>query len=326
MKALWQLGTRRGIRGVGGEVLTSKEFGLRSSALLDSFTGELMRQLGGADLGGQFLRATGFSFTERINRTISALAGRNYAQNLFTKVARQVQRGRAPNKILVKELERLGISVDDALRRGSLEQNDLFSAAQQITNDTQFRTRAKDLPLWWNSPEGKIVNQFGQFAFKQTQLIKNEVVKELFKNPKRGLANLTKMVIAFPIAGEVFGRGRRKIRELLSGGRIEFEPIDKNILEAVELTGIDDPEIVARIIEDGVMVGATGRFMDMWQATQYGTLSEVSSLLGPSVPLGVAALEAARGEFGPLLKEGQRRIPFLAPIIVGPKRPEKKFK
>ena len=309
------------------------EFGLRSSALMDNFTGEIMRQMGGFDAGGQFLRATGFSFTERINRTISAVAGRNYAQQLYKRVAQQAKRGQVPNKRAVKELERLGINVDDAIKRGSLSQDDVFSAAQQVTNDTQFRTRAKDLPLWWGSPEGKIVNQFGQFAFKQTQLIKNEVVKKLFSDPAQGLKNLTKLGIAFPIAGEIFGRGRREIREagsaalssIIGTDPIEFASVDPALLEAITATGVKNPEVITRIVEDAIMVGALGKFMDVWQATQYGTLSQVSAVLGPSVPLAVAPLEAiARGEIKPISKEVQRRIPFLAPIIVGPKAVKKK--
>ncbi|MCK5617560.1 hypothetical protein KAR91_87660, partial [Candidatus Pacearchaeota archaeon] len=222
---------------------------------------------------------------------------------------------------------------DEALKRGGLDQDDLFSAAQQITNDTQFRTRAKDLPLWWNSPEGKVVNQFGQFAFKQTQLIKNEVAKKLFTDPVQGLKNLTKLGIAFPIAGEIFGRGRRAIREAGSAGLsqiigtdpIEFPEVDENLLAAIKKTGVDNPEMITRIVEDAIMVGALGKFMDVWQATQYGTLSQVSAILGPSVPLAVAPLEAvARGEIKPISKEVQRRIPFLAPIIVGPTKTKKK--
>jgi hypothetical protein len=300
---------------------------------MDNFTGEIMRQMGGFDAGGQFLRATGFSFTERINRTISAVAGRNYAQQMFKRIANQAKRGQVPNKRAVKELERLGINVDEAIKRGGLKQDDLFSAAQQITNDTQFRTRAKDLPLWWNSPEGKIVNQFGQFAFKQTQLIKNEVAKKLFTDPVQGLKNLAKLGIAFPIAGEIFGRGRRAIREAGSAGLsaiigtdpIEFPAVDENLLAAIKKTGVSEPEMVTRIVEDAIMVGALGKFMDVWQATQYGTLSQVSAILGPSVPLAVAPLEAiARGEIKPISKEVQRRIPFLAPIIVGPTKAKKK--
>ncbi len=324
LKAMFQLSTN---------FRKESEFGLRSSALMDNFTGEIMRQMGGFDAGGQFLRATGFSFTERINRTISAVAGRNYAQQTFKRISDQVKRGQVPNKRAVKELERLGINVDEAIKRGGLKQDDLFSAAQQITNDTQFRTRAKDLPLWWNSPEGKVVNQFGQFAFKQTQLIKNEVAKKLFTDPVQGLKNLTKLGIAFPIAGEIFGRGRRAIREAGSAGLsqiigtdpIEFPEVDENLLAAVKKTGVDNPEMITRIVEDAIMVGALGKFMDVWQATQYGTLSQVSAILGPSVPLAVAPLEAvARGEIKPISKEVQRRIPFLAPIIVGPTKTKKK--
>jgi hypothetical protein len=151
----------------------TSDFAHDAGVTLDAMAGELSRHVGGVTGSSDFiLKWTGFNATERFNRIVAAGAGKHYAQRL----GRNLIKGGRKGKQAERELTRLGL--DHQMVRaqgGELTQKQLLRAAQQIVNDTQFRVRASDLPLWWTSAEGKMITQFKNFIFNQTKLVKNEL-------------------------------------------------------------------------------------------------------------------------------------------------------
>jgi hypothetical protein len=261
----------------------SAEFALRAGATLDTVTSEMARQLGGDKWGAKFLRMTGFNLTERINRTVAASAGKNYAENLAGKLLK----GKG-GKSVRRELERLGLAPDEIIAKGGLDFDDLRRAAQQVSNDSQFRSRITDLPLWWSSAEGKVVTQFKNFAFNQAKLIKNEMKQD----PKRFAESVGKLVTVYPAFGFVFGEGRQQIREAVAnnifGRDIEFEDPDNQwVKDAFNTVGHrltnSDANIIARVVDDATMAGAFGLFLDVANAAKYGDQGIQNLLFGPSV-------------------------------------------
>ncbi len=266
----------------------TREFALRSGATLDSVSSEMARHLGGDRYGAKMLRWSGFNFTERINRTIAASAGKNYAENLAGKLLK----GKRSAKGARHELTRLGLDPDQIIAKGGLDFDDLKRAAQTVSNDSQFRSRVTDLPLWWSSPEGKVVTQFKNFAFNQAKLIKTEMITNARHNPRRFTDSVAKLVTVYPAFGFVFGEGRQQVRELIAnnifGRDIEFEQPDnqwvKDVFSAVGHTmSNSDANIFARVVDDATMAGAFGLFLDAANSAQYGEQGVQNLFFGPSV-------------------------------------------
>lgn len=267
----------------------SKEFALRAGATLDSVSSEMARHLGGDKWGAKMLRYSGFNFTERINRTIAASAGKNYAESLAGKLLKTPKKA---HKGVRNELTRLGIDPEDVIRKGGLDLEDLKSAAQQVSNDSQFRSRVTDLPLWWSSPEGKVVTQFKNFAFNQATLIKNEMITNARNNPRRFADSAAKLMTVYPAFGFVFGEGRQEIREFVGqeifGRNIEFEDPDNQwVKDTFATVGMnmsnEQANIFARVVDDATMAGAFGLFLDAANAAQYGEQGVQNLFFGPSV-------------------------------------------
>ncbi len=267
----------------------TKEFALRAGATLDSVSSEMARHLGGDKWGAKMLRYSGFNFTERINRTVAAAAGKNYAEALAGKLLKQPT---AALKGVRNELNRLGIDPETVLKRGGLDTDDLFRAAQQVSNDSQFRSRITDLPLFWSTPEGKVVTQFKNFAFNQAKLIKNEMIANARANPRRFADSAVKLITVYPAFGYVFGEGRQELREFVAqnifGRNIEFEDPDNQWVKDVFNTvgykmSNGQANVFARVVDDATMAGAFGLFLDAANSAQYGEQGVQNLFFGPSI-------------------------------------------
>jgi hypothetical protein len=201
-----------------------------------------------------FLKATGFSATEKMNRTIAANAGRSYGTRLFKQLVKNPN-----NKRARRILEELGVNVDSAIKNKTLSDDDVLMMAKKFTDMTQFRSRPQDLPLFASSPGGKVFFQFKSYIYGQTRLLNKTVVEEM-KNLSFGRATRNLLILAtvFPLAGEVIA----DIRSLISGRERESKGL-------------------TRYLEDIAQVGAMGILLDTLNAGKYGRGAEF--LAGPSV-------------------------------------------
>ncbi|MDA2937184.1 hypothetical protein MYX75_02845 [Acidobacteria bacterium AH-259-A15] len=304
----------------------ARRWGVRSGAILDSTLGEIASDLGarGGFVKG-FLKWTGFQATERINRIISANAGEIYARALGKKLLKKTK-----NQNVRKQLAELDIDPERVIRKGYIDEDDLLRAAQKVTNETQFRVRSTDLPLFWQTPFGRVITQYKTFALNQTKLMQRELVGQWVRNPRRAMDQWGKMLTTLPVASTLFVEGRQRIREKVAaefGVKIDYEQTDshktfKKVVRAVSRkagTRLEpyQEEILASMIEDTFAVGAFGLVADAWQSAQWGIKSALTFLGGPSSGMFASVVVGGfTGELDPVKREAQRR---LLPFLSGPK-------
>jgi hypothetical protein len=228
-----------------------KDFALRTGAVLDATVEDaIQRAIGGSGKWARlFLKGIGFTATERINRIIAANAGRAYALEMTRKLINN-----PANKFARRALRELGLNPDLILKRGNLNFNEILLAAQKVVNKSQFRSGVLDLPLFFTSPEGKIVTQFKTFAFNQAKLIKDAILLEALRG---NLKPLITAITLMPIIGE----GVKDIKAILTG-------------KTRDKTGL------ARIAENMAAVGGLGILTDLYQSAIYGKATDF--LVGPT--------------------------------------------
>ena len=226
-------------------------FALQSGATLESTLQETARESGALS---KFLKATGFTATERANRTLAANAGKSYGTRLFKKLLNNPK-----NKTARRLLEEFGIDPEQALKNGKLTEDDILMFAKKFTDITQFRSRPQDLPMFASSPAGKVFFQFKTFIYGQTRLLYRETVGELKnKNFGRATRNLFILGTVFPLTGEVVA----DIRALITGRKREEKGL-------------------ARYLDNIAQVGSMGILMDTLRAGKYRKGTEF--IAGPSV-------------------------------------------
>jgi len=226
---------------------------LRTGATLESIVREIARLSGEESrFATWFLKYTGFTWTEKFNRTVAALAGMKYSQRLLSKLAKN-----PTNKKILDALKELGIDGIQALKKG-ISEDDLLRAGQIMAEKTQFRARPIDLPAFASSAYGKVFFQFKNFIYNQTRFIYNQTVKELQKGHYgRGVRNLILLSTVFPLTGEILA----DIRSLATGSK--------------RPTGA-----LARYFDSMAEVGAFGLFADLMTSAKLDRLADF--FLGPT--------------------------------------------
>ncbi len=285
-----------------GRYLTpeGRRFGTESGAALESVINESLRHAGGGDnVLGKFLRATGFSATERMNRIVAANAGAKYATRLFEDLQRNRNNTRAWDT-----LEQFGINPENALEDGVLTPDDILIFAKKFTDLTQFRSRPQDIPLFASSPAGKVFFQFKSYIYGQTRLLNDEIIGEIkaavsgggggARRSWRALRALLILAILFPMAGEVIS----DIRAIMKGQKRKTKGLD-------------------RYLDDVAQVGTAGILGDLINASHYqgGILKWAA---GPSVSevadWSQRALNPPRKRV--MFRAAFREVPGFGPLLV----------
>lgn len=159
-----------------------------------------MQGLEDASFGRKWLEFIKFNLAEKGNRIFSVNAGMEYAG----KLAKQAGEG---SEAAVRELGRLGIK-DIA----NMTDDDIVRAGRKISQETQFSTKAGELPQGWETNAGRVITQFKGFGYKQTGFIKNQVVR-IAEEAKAGnfkplVSALTAYGVGSPLIGEVINNVR----------------------------------------------------------------------------------------------------------------------
>ncbi|KKK74157.1 hypothetical protein LCGC14_2886580, partial [marine sediment metagenome] len=255
----------KGLRKIMRSVPDAKDFALRSSAILEQTTRELLEMYGAGDrLSRGFLKWTGFNSMENWNRIMGAHAGPEWLKDVALKMQQGRIRGRRLKRIL-DELEGMGIENPARFKKyglNGIRESDVLKVAKATSDSTQFRVRPQDLPMFWSSEWGRLVTQFKTFAFSHWQLVKNDLVKD----PKR----LATMLVAFQVGGEIIGDVKAVVRGKDPTERRVFERYEENLLNN-------------RFIDNFLEVGGIGIMTDALRAAAYGTSGIYSFLFGPSV-------------------------------------------
>lgn len=107
-------------------------------------------------------------------RVVEAFSRRTAANTGVIRAKQLFERAKNGNEYAIRELQNLGIDP----RKATLTENDLLSAANAMSNATQFRVEAIDIPPAWKTPLGRLLTQFKSFSFKQTKFVRDEILKE----------------------------------------------------------------------------------------------------------------------------------------------------
>jgi hypothetical protein len=244
----------------GARGLATKEgrrFGIESGATLESVINESLRHAGASGhLLSQYLKAVGFTPTERANRIFAANAGADYASRLAERLRANPQDGHT-----ARRLAELGLDPRAVALRG-LTAHDVLLAAKKFSDLTQFRSRAQDLPMFAESQTGKVFFQFKSYIYGQTRLLHRELVDEARAgNYGRAARSLLVLGLAFPLVGA----GIEWLRDLLTGRKRKD----------------DEDHPIAEYFRAIAQVGALGILGDLVQASEFNRLGEW--ILGPGL-------------------------------------------
>lgn len=235
----------------------------------------------------KFLKKTGFLAVERMNRVVSAHAAKDFLIRMSKEYVKNPN-----NKVVERAIRRMGVNPRSIIKnRGIPNPGQIARAARETEAKTQFQTGLLDIPLWWNSPEGKLMTQFKVFSFKQAQLIKTVVLDEAAKGNMRPLATA---LILMPIIGE----GVKDARSIVT-------------LRKRNDKGLE------RLAENMAAVGAGGIFMDILQQNKFGNIEgflvgPIASDLGKAIQSGIKAGQGKSTKAENMLL---KNIPIVGPAL-----------
>jgi hypothetical protein len=225
-----------------------------------------------ATKAGRFvLDNTGFSLVERTNRWVGAQAGLNY----FRESLVLGRAGRLKGATLAarrRALLDVGVDLDDTVRawenmtpaqRRVIEERVAYRSMEQ----TQFAPSRLRKPGWWNTPEGRVVTQFKNFAFNQAKFMRDAVFSEAAQGNIKPLAV---MLSVYPVAGEVIA----DVKAVAKG-------------KERDLSGID------RFVGNMLAVGGLGLATDLASSARFG--GTLGALVGPTGADAAAMFEAFVG-------------------------------
>lgn len=234
VKAGWRA-VRTALESIGKDPEAARQFALKAGAVFDPEMvartygetahtewvgssgplGKMMESFakGTEHVAEGIMKYTGFNFTERMNQTIAANAGKFWAQDMFNQ-AMSGQKVGAVSKVFAEA----GIDLKQALERGGLTEDDLLNAGRYIMRVTQFPKSKLDVPLWTQSPWGKVVFQFQRFSYQNTKFISKEVWGEAKKYVASGGKEGSVKALATYIAlAPLFGIPVGTVRDYISG-------------------------------------------------------------------------------------------------------------
>jgi len=309
-------GVGRSLQGVSryGIGSVSKKLGLanKSTQALDraisqgttlehSITDITAQMLGTRGKVASFVVSPLFRQIERFNRTHTAIVSEIYGNALAKKAA-------AGNKQAQRLLtEKLGVTGKINQKLSSLQ---LSQAANGLDKLAQFHVDPGNLPAWMDTPLGKVISQFSQYPYKQTQLIYNHVLLESIKgNP----APLLRFLTIAPAAGLAVSESRRIVSGKPSP---EGETSQQKYIRGVSaIGGLGLPVQYAQ---------------NLVQGAKFNTPLEnaLSTFGGPTgsllTELSQAGKKAQQGNLKPLEKAVVRRIPLVGKPIAGRAFPTQK--
>lgn len=252
-----------------------------------SMAKELQDYVGTGNAANKWIRLIGMRGTEKFNRVMAVNAGINYGE----KLAKQAAGGSAA---AIRELDRFGITLKDINKKGELAVEALQKIGRQVSGETQFSTKAGELPYFWRTNVGKVVTQFKSFAYKQTGFTKDTIKRVGSETAKGNFKPLVNALVVYgisaPIAGEIVNDWRALVR-------------NKEREDADSLTERYFSNILAA--SSFGLLDSTGGLLG-----EYGMGGTISTIGGPSVGDAQKLFQAA-GDAGTGLQNGEGPDPYL---------------
>jgi hypothetical protein len=195
-------------------------------------------------LGSKVLHMTGFVSLDKYRRIFASVAGKHLAESLW----QDLQEGVRPS-VARGKLAQMGIDVSEAMKRGSLSEDDLLQAAKRTSDITQFTFDANQLPVAWKaSPIARIVLQFKQYFYTQSNFVKNFALKPAVEYLRtKGASGDIKPLIYMSILFPTLGEATADLKELARKGTLDERP----------------QQPLERLIDNAGHAGAFGIYQDL---------------------------------------------------------------
>lgn len=260
----------RQLKGYIKNRVSNREFGAMSG-VIDETLKKAMEMAGAeAKVAQKFLKSVGFTGVEKWNRNITVVTAQDWATGSLDKLLKGYNKV-VPNinqldQKLVRHFDQLGIpNIRKVLDRGRFTQEELNIIGQKAVNSTQFRGSVLDIPLFWSSPQGKVLTQFKSFTWQQGSFIKRIIIDEAREG---NVAPFITYMILSQIGGEAVG----DIRDILKGD-FDFR---------------DDMALWERLIDNFFNVGGFGLTGDLFErmfliARGQWYISTADMFLGPTL-------------------------------------------
>lgn len=278
----------------------------------------------GRSFTSSFLKKIGFTASERMLRTVSALSGKYHVEDLFQRLTRvpsnvaQRHQWNTSVRLLKKygfnmgevvkdgALTPKGIDITNALAGGGDEA--LATAVRQLggfeaARQTQFLSRVMDNPIAAASPYGKIFFQFKKFITDSTKFVMRDVLDEA---AHFNFVPLVRLVMSGIAIGEVTQNARAFVSGQDPAERGQAGLVRDSFIPTIrELFGESVPDddqarleylgkrwstndTAARLIENVLGMGYGGVFFSMLQsAQQRGVASLLGFAAGPTIQTAV---------------------------------------
>ena len=260
----------------------AKDFALKTGVTLDTVINSLKEGAGYSGVAGK-LGAPGFNKVEKFNRTLAAVAGRDYARELAKK-------GDA------KTLAKMGIT----LKGNKLTPEQEIQAARNIVERTQFKVDPQDLPGWSSSPWGRVLTQFKSFSYNQSAFLGREIIEPALKD--KNFAPLLRFVgVGIPL-----GMGIQTIKNVARNRKDEENPAKRAQQGFSQVGGLGlGGDIVTGLFP------MNGKYLDPNRATTMA----LSTLAGPTVGTAIegygSVANAIQGKPENLGRFALKQIPVL---------------
>lgn len=275
----------------------------KTGTIIDSVINDLREQAGlsGAAKSGinKILNAPGFGAVEKFNRRVATIAGKDWADALAAKGS--------PRSLSILR-DKLGVEGDIGKKLTPEQQ---VQASRKVVELTQFKTGAKDLPAWADSPQGKLVSQFRTFSYKQTGFVYNELIKTALKgNP---LPLLRYVSIGIPLgfaAGNIRGTLRAQPWQSIKGD--QEKPGDSGLFTKNGLYQALNNVGASGLASNAIFVAQNSKSTKL---DQYITSSVGGPTAGQALTTVQNVAAARRGQPKELGREALSNVPVVGPAL-----------
>lgn len=213
------------------------------------------------------LKYTGFGPVEKINRTLTGISGAVYAD----KQARRLLDGSTSASARLLEL---GIDPDGVRASGGISTQDMLLAGRRFIDETQFRTRAGDLPFFAQTPEWKFLLQFRTFAVNQTRFI----IREVQRRPERALMFALGAMPAVGFASDFMQDAALQLLPWFEPRKRDKRSFQEGYIESMAAAGSFG--LVSDLAWASWMAGDSKAFANFFTPPGIGTLNDMSAVVG----------------------------------------------
>lgn len=284
-----------------GKVMVSKDSRAAADAMgvtLDHTINDLQAQ--GVGVRNKILTnvaAPFFRQVERYNRRVTALVGADLGDHLMSK-----------GDWGMNKLKELGVTGDIGEK---LTPNQVRELGRGLVEKTQFKVDPMDLPGWMDSPLGKVVSQFKPFAYKQTEFMYHQVLKEAAGG------NFAPM-LRFLSVGVPIGLAQQGIKGVIKNDN----PFDNN-----DGTEKSKPQLAEQgfsaVGGEGMLDSAKFLFQQRGseRLPQYAAGTLGGPAAGTAVETAINASKGFGGDWDPLKRETVSKVPVVGKRIANTTMP-----